>query len=88
MSVPLLGVLALAYSGLVLFTLAQSLRRILGPRRAVWGALGLSAAVHGPSAFLLAEPDRWLALTLFWLLPHLLLLPLLVLAARRQRPNP
>jgi hypothetical protein len=88
MSVPVLGVLALAYSGLVLFTLAHALRRIFGPRRAVWAALGFSAAVHGPSAFLLAEPDRWLPLTLFWLLPHLLLLPLLLLAARRQQPNP
>ena len=39
-------------------SLAQSLRRILGPQRAVWGALGLSAAVHGPSAFLLAEPEN------------------------------
>ena len=80
---PALGLFALAYSGLVLFALAHALKRAYPPRRAAWSAFGLSAAVHGASVFL-AEPERWVPLTLFWLVPHLLILPLLLLAAGRQ----
>ena len=80
---PALGLLALTYSGLVLFGLAHALKRVYAPQRAAWTAFGLSAAVHGATVFL-AEPERWLPLTLFWLAPHLLVLPLLLLAARRQ----
>ena len=80
---PALGLFALAYSGLVLFALAHALKRAYPPRRAAWSAFGLSAAVHGASVFL-AEPERWVPLTLFWLVPHLLVLPLLLLAAGRQ----
>jgi hypothetical protein len=80
---PALGLFALAYSGLVLFALAHALKRAYPPRRAAWSAFGLSAAVHGGTVFL-AEPERWVPLTLFWLVPHLLILPLLLLAARRQ----
>jgi hypothetical protein len=79
-----LGLFALAYSGVVLFALAQALRRILPPLRAAWTAFFLSAAVHAATPFLLADEERWLPLTLFWLLPHLLILPLLLFAARRQ----
>jgi hypothetical protein len=39
--------------------------------------------VHGGTVFL-AEPERWVPLTLFWLVPHLLILPLLLVAAGRQ----
>jgi hypothetical protein len=80
---PALGIFALAYSGLVLFALAHALKRAYPPRRAAWSAFGLSATVHGASVFL-AEPERWVPLTLFWLAPHLLVLPLLLLAAGRQ----
>ena len=80
---PALGLFALAYSGLVLFALAHALKRAYPPRRAAWSAFGLSAAVHGGTVFL-AEPERWVPLTLFWLVPHLLILPLLLLAASRQ----
>ena len=83
MKLPALGLFALAYSGLVLFGLAHALRRVWPPMRAAWTAFGLSAAVHGASVFM-ADPERWLPLTLFWLVPHLLVLPLLLLAARRQ----
>ncbi|MBV1799622.1 hypothetical protein [Siccirubricoccus sp. G192] len=83
MPLPALGLFALAYSGLVLFALAHALKRAYPPRRAAWSAFGLSAAVHGGTVFL-AEPERWVPLTLFWLVPHLLILPLLLLAARRQ----
>ena len=51
--------------------------------RAALAAFGLSALVHGVTVFV-AEPERWLPLTLFWLGPHLLWLPALLLAARRQ----
>jgi hypothetical protein len=84
MSLPVLGLFALAYAGLVLFALAHALRRIFPPMRAAWTAFGISAAVHGATPFLLADPERWLPLTLFWLVPHLLVLPLLLFAARRQ----
>ncbi len=80
---PALALFALGYSGLVLFVLAQALRRLVPPRRAAWTAFALSAAVHGATA-LLAEPERRLPLTLLWLVPHMLMLPLLLLAARRQ----
>ena len=84
---PLLAVFALAYAGLVLFGLANALRKLYPPRRAAWTAFGLSAAVHGATPFM-AEPERWMPLTLFWLVPHLLLLPLLLVAAGRQGGAP
>jgi len=80
---PALGLFALAYSGLVLFALAHALRKVQPPMRAAWTAFGLSTVVHGAST-VLADPERWLPLSLFWLLPHLLILPLLLHAARRQ----
>jgi hypothetical protein len=84
LSLPALGLFALAYSGLVLFGLANALRKLYPPQRAAWTAFVLSATVHGASVFL-ADPERRLPLTLFWLVPHLLMLPLLLLAARRQQ---
>jgi hypothetical protein len=81
---PALGLFALAYTGLVLFGLANALRQLYPPQRAAWTAFALSATVHGASVFL-ADPERHLPLTLFWLAPHLLMLPLLLLAARRQQ---
>ncbi len=86
MPLPLLGLFALAYSGLVLFGLANAFRKLYPPGRAALTAFGLSAVVHGATVFI-AEPERWLPLTLFWLVPHLLLLPLLLWAARRQTPR-
>ncbi len=83
MPLPLLGLFALGYAGLVLFGLAHALRRLYPPRRAAWTAFALSATVHGATPFL-AEPERWVPLTLFWLVPHLLILPLLLFAAGRQ----
>jgi hypothetical protein len=84
MNLPALGLFALAYSGLVLFMLAQALRKLYPPMRAAWTAFGISAVVHGATPFLLADSERWLPLTLFWLVPHLLMLPLLLWVARRQ----
>lgn len=84
MQLPALGLFALGYSGLVLFALAHALRRLYPPMRAAWAAFALSGVVHGATPFLLAESDRWLPLTLFWLVPHLFMLPLLLWAAHRQ----
>ena len=76
---------ALAYSGLLLFLLAAALRRSMPPVRAALFAFGLSAAVHGATT-LLMEPEAWRSVLLFWGVPHLLLLPLLLVSAWRQRP--
>ena len=77
------GLFALAYSGLVLFLLANSLRRLMPPVRAALTAFALSAAVHGATT--LMAGDQALAALAFWGIPHLLVLPLLLLSARRQR---
>lgn len=77
-----MGVFALAYSGLVLFVLAGSLRKVLPPVRAALAAFALSAAVHGATT-LMAGEHALLALA-FWGIPHLLILPLLLVSARRQ----
>jgi len=82
----LLAVLALAYCAAVLFALTGAFRKLYPPRRAALTAWAVSAIVHGATA-LLADPERWLPLTLFWLGPHLLLLPaLLIVASRQARP--
>ena len=86
MPFPALVILALAYSGLVLATLAHALRKVMPAPRAVLVAFAISAVVHAASTFLGTEQDRWFTLSLFWLLPHLLFVPVLLLAARYQRP--
>ena len=73
---------ALAYSGAVLFLLASSLRKLFPPMRAALTAFVLSATVHGATT-LMAGEQAGLALA-FWGIPHLLILPLLLLSARRQ----
>ena len=78
-----LGIFALAYSGLVLFVLASSLARLQPPMRAALSAFALSAAVHGATTLLLDAEHRLMALA-FWGVPHLLMLPVLLWAARRQ----
>lgn len=78
----MIGIFALAYSGLVLFLLANSLRKIMPPMRAAIGAFLISSAVHGATTLMAGEHALY-ALA-FWGLPHLLLLPVLILGARRQ----
>ena len=78
----LLGVFALAYSGLVLFVLASSLRKIYPPMRAALTGFAISCAVHGVTTTMMGE-HATLALA-FWGIPHLLILPLLLWSARRQ----
>jgi hypothetical protein len=77
-----LALFALAYSGLVLFVLAASLRKVYRPMRAAWTAFAISAVVHGATT-LMAGEHMMLALA-FWGIPHLLLLPLLLWSAWRQ----
>jgi len=78
----LMGLFALAYSGLVLFTLASSLRKLMPPVRAALAAFALSAIVHGATTLLMGENMQ--LLLILWGVPHLLLLPALLWAARRQ----
>ena len=77
-----LGLFALAYSGVVLFTVASSLRRLYPPVRAAVTAFLLSAGVHGATT-LMAGDLAPMALA-FWGVPHMLLLPVLLWSARRQ----
>jgi hypothetical protein len=77
------GLFALAYSGLVLFLLANSLRRLMSPMRAALTAFALSVAVHGATT--LMAGDQAMAALAFWGIPHLLILPLLLLSAWRQQ---
>jgi ABC-type Fe3+-siderophore transport system permease subunit len=77
-----LGLFALAYSGLVLFILAASLRKIYPPTRAALVAFAISAAVHAVTTAFMGED--WLNALTFWVVPHLLILPLLLWSARRQ----
>lgn len=83
MSTLLLALFALAYSGLVLFTLAHALRRLMPPLRAALAAFGLSATVHAATLLFLEPAQRPVALAL-WGVPHLLVLPLLLWSAWKQ----
>ncbi|MFN6953569.1 MAG: hypothetical protein ACK4PG_02105 [Acetobacteraceae bacterium] len=77
---------AVAYSGLLLFLLAGALRRSMPPMRAALIAFAISAAVHGATT-LLMDAEAQLSVLLFWGVPHLILLPLLLLAAAKQTPR-
>ncbi|MFL1462238.1 hypothetical protein ACI6QG_08555 [Roseococcus sp. DSY-14] len=79
LAVPLL---ALAYNGLVLFWLAHALRKIYTARRAAWSAFLISVAVHSATMLFLDAENRLTAL-IFWAVPHMLLLPLLLYSAQR-----
>jgi|688.fasta_scaffold1585066_2 hypothetical protein len=77
---------ALAYSGLLLFMLAGALRRSMAPMRAAVVAFGVSAVVHGATT-LLMDAEAQVSVLLFWGVPHLILLPLLLIAAAKQTPR-
>lgn len=82
MTEALIALFALAYSGTVLFALTGALRRRMEPRRAAFIALGLSAAVHTVTLFF-APADQRAFFLAFWAVPHLVLAPVLIIAARR-----
>jgi uncharacterized membrane protein len=78
-----LALFALAYSGLVLFALAHALKKVFPPMRAALAAFVLSAAVHGATTLMM---DEHMAMAFaFWGVPHLLVLPVLLVSARRQQ---
>ena len=77
-----LGLFALAYSGLVLFTVASSLRRLYPPVRSAVMAFVLSVVVHGATTLMAGEVAK--IAFFFWAVPHALILPLLLYSARRQ----
>jgi uncharacterized membrane protein len=81
-----LGLFALAYSGLVLFLLANALRKLFPPIRAALTAFVLSSVVHGATTLLMGEHAG--QALVFWAVPHLLVLPLLLWSARRQGGQP
>ena len=76
------GLFALAYSGLVLFLVANALRKIFPPMRAALTAFALSTAVHGATTLMMGEHAAWAFA--FWGIPHLLILPMLLWSASRQ----
>ena len=76
------GLFALAYSGLVLFMLANALRKMFPPMRAALTAFVLSSVVHGATTLLMGE-EAGMAFA-FWAIPHLLILPMLLWSAKRQ----
>lgn len=78
-----LALLALAYSGLVLFWVAHALRKLMPPLRAALTAFAISAAVHSLTLLFLEPAQVPVALGL-WGVPHLLVLPLLLWSARKQ----
>lgn len=81
-----LGLFALGYSGLVLFLLAQALRKMFPPMRAALTAFALSSVVHGATTLLMGE-HAGLAFA-FWAVPHLLVLPALLWSARGEGATP
>ncbi|MCO6416382.1 hypothetical protein JYK14_09400 [Siccirubricoccus sp. KC 17139] len=83
MTLALLALLALSWTGLSLALLAMLFRRMMPPRQAAWRAFGIGLVVNGLSAWYAAPGEPFAALALI-LLCHLLLLPPLLLAARRE----
>jgi len=79
----LLGVFALGYSGLVLFLLAHSLKKLMRPMRAALAAFVISSVVHSVTLLML-EPEQVPSALALWGVPHLLLLPALLWSAWKQ----
>jgi hypothetical protein len=79
----LLAIMALGYSGLVLFWLAHALKKIWPPVRAALTGFAISVAVHSVTLLYLDSEHRLTALAL-WGAPHLLILPLLLWSAWKQ----
>ncbi|MBB3899279.1 hypothetical protein [Roseococcus suduntuyensis] len=79
----LLGLMALGYSGLVLFWMAHSLKKLMRPMRAAIGAFALSCIVHSVTLLML-EPEHVSTALALWAVPHLLLLPALLWSAWKQ----
>jgi hypothetical protein len=83
MTLLFIGLLAFSWTGLSLAVLAIVLRRISTPRQAAWRAVGIGLVVNSISAWY-ASPGEPIASVILIVLCHLLLLPALLIAARRE----
>ncbi|NOG68900.1 hypothetical protein [Roseicella sp. DB1501] len=83
MTLVFIALLALSWTGLSLAVLAMLMKRLGPPRQAAWRAFGLSLAVNTMGAAY-ATPGEPLSAVILILLCHALLLPPLLLAARRE----
>jgi hypothetical protein len=83
MTLVFIALLALSWTGLSLAVLAMALKRIAPPRQAAWRAFGLSLAFNAIGAWY-AAPGEPLPSVLLTLACHALLLPPLLLAAKRE----
>ena len=83
MTLILIALLALSWTGLSPALLAMLMKRFAPPRQAAWRAFGLSLVFNSLSAAY-AGPGEPLSAILLILGCHALLLPPLLLAARRE----
>ena len=83
MTLAFIALLALSWTGLSLAILAMLLRRFSPPRQAAWRAFGLALVLNTISAWT-AAPGEPISAVLLVLACHALLLPALLLAARRE----
>ena len=84
MTLFLIALAALSWTGLSLAVLAMVLRRIGTARQAAWRAFGIGLVFNGISAWY-ASPGEPIAAVILIILCHLLLLPALLIAARREK---
>lgn len=89
MTLILVALLALSWTGLSLAVLAMALKKTSPPCQAAWRAWGIALVFNSISAWY-AAPGEPLPTVLLILACHALLLPPLLLAARReeQRARP
>jgi len=87
MTTLLIAAMTLGWTGLSLSLLAMVFRRGTTPRLAAWRAFWIGLCFNGASAWFAAAEAPWPA-TLLVLACHLLILPLLLAAARREPPSP
>ncbi|MBK1659293.1 hypothetical protein [Paracraurococcus ruber] len=83
MTLILIALLALSWTGLSLAVLAMAFKRIGPPRQAAWRAWGISLVFNTISGWY-AAPGEPLPTALLVVACHALLLPPLLLAARRE----
>ena len=87
MTLVFIALLALSWTGLSLAVLAMLMKRFSPPRQAAWRAFGLSLVFNTISAAY-ASPGEPLSSVILILGCHALLLPALLLAARREERRP
>ncbi len=83
MTLLFIGLLALSWTGLSLAVLAMVLRRVGTARQAAWRAFGIGLVVNTICAWY-AAPGEPVSAVILIVLCHLLLLPALLIAARRE----